>query len=85
MGPQNQNLRFNCSATLELPIVHLHQPKTSRISCALSYAILLGGFLTTAVALYMVVTTYSSLQFWDERRRVEVTAKGSNPFSPVWL
>ena len=33
-------------------------PETSRTSSTLSYVILLGGFLTIIVALYMVVTTY---------------------------
>ncbi|MFZ0738922.1 MAG: hypothetical protein WBL70_03425 [Candidatus Acidiferrales bacterium] len=60
-------------------------PDTSRTSCALSYAILLGGFLTIAVALYMVVTTYSSLPFWGGWRQVEIAANGSSPFSPAWL
>ena len=58
---------------------------TSRTASLLSYAILLGGFLTLAVALYTVVITYSSLPFWDGWIQVEVAANGGSPISPTWL
>ena len=59
-----------------------HRP---RIASVLSYAILLGGILTIAVTLYMVVVSYSSLPYWDGWTQVGVAATGQNPLSPVWL
>src|SRR5208283_771091 len=50
-----------------------------------SYAILLGGVLTIAVTLYMVVVSYSSLPYWDGWTQVGVAAGGGNPLSPAWL
>jgi len=50
-----------------------------------SYAILLGGVLTIAVTLYMVVVSYSSLPYWDGWTQVGVAAGGGNPLSPTWL
>ena len=61
------------------------KPETSRGSSLLSYAILIGGAITVAVALYMVISTYSGLPYWDGWRQIEVAAKGNSPFSPVWL
>jgi len=56
-----------------------------RLTSALSYAILLGGILTIAVALYMVVVSYSSLPYWDGWTQVGIVATGHNPLSTVWL
>jgi len=56
-----------------------------RINSALSYLILLGGALTVALALYIVITTYSSLPYWDGWTQIEVAANGRSPLSPVWL
>ena len=61
------------------------EPETSRTSSLLSYAILLGGILTIAVSLYMVVASYSSLPFGDGWTQIEVVARGNSPFSPAWL
>src|ERR1035437_270737 len=61
------------------------KPETSRASSILSYAILLGGILTTGVALYMVVVSYSSLPYWDGWMEVEYAASGGNVLSPAWL
>lgn len=61
------------------------KPETSRVSSLLSYAILLGGAITIAVTLYIVISTYSSLPFWDGWTQIEVAAKGTSPFSPAWL
>jgi len=58
-------------------------PETSRVASWLSYAILLGGLLTIAVALRLVVTTYSSLPFWDGW--IQVGLDGGPPLSPAWL
>ena len=60
-------------------------PTESRLSHALSYAILLGGFLTIAVTVYMVVATYSGLPYWDEWGQVAFVADGGSPLSPVLL
>ena len=57
----------------------------SPLTAALSYAILLGGFLTVALSLYIVVTTRSSLPFWDGWTQIEVVASGRNPVSLSWL
>jgi hypothetical protein len=56
-----------------------------RLSHALSYGILLGGFLTITVSVYMVVATYSSLPFWDEWGQAALVAKGGSPLSPDLL
>jgi hypothetical protein len=58
---------------------------TSRTVSALSYAILLGGILTFAAALYMIVINYSSLPAWDGWVQVESVANGISPVSPAWL
>lgn len=60
-------------------------PETSRLTSALSYLILLGGLLTIGLSLYIVVTTYSSLPFWDGWTQIEVAANGRSPVSPSWL
>src|SRR5208282_1256493 len=60
------------------------EPETSRVSSWLSYAILLGGILTIAVVLRLVVTTYSSLPFWDGWMQVGLEG-GEHPLSPAWL
>src|SRR5271169_338528 len=61
------------------------EPQTSRVSSLLSYAILLGGVLTMGIALYMVVTNYSSLPYRDGWIQVQVAARGDSPFAPAWL
>ena len=58
---------------------------TSRLSDVLSYVLLVGGFLTIVISLYIVVTTYSSLPYWDGWRQIEVAANGASPVSPSWL
>jgi len=58
---------------------------TSGTASMLSYAILLGGILTFAVALYMIVINYSSLPSWDGWAQIEIGANGGNPVSPDWL
>lgn len=61
------------------------QSESSRAASALSFAILFGGFLTFAVAVYIVKIGYSSLPFQDGWTEVEFAAAGGNPFSPAWL
>lgn len=61
------------------------EPGASRLASGLSYAMLLGGLLTIAVALYMVVASYSCLPYWDGWTQVHIAATGGNPLSPAWL
>ena len=56
-----------------------------RLSDALSYAILLGGIGTIAVAVYTILVSYSSLPWWDTWEYIAAIAKGQDPFSPAWL
>ena len=56
-----------------------------RINSALSYLILLGGALTVALSFYIVISTYSSLPYWDGWTQIEVAANGRSPLSPSWL
>jgi hypothetical protein len=63
--------------------VHLNE--TSITSDVLSYTILFGGLLTIAITLYMVMTTYSSLPFWDGWEGFRFAANGGSLFSPAWL
>jgi hypothetical protein len=74
------------SASMSSPThAKAHSTETSRISNVLSYAILLGGILTIAVTLYMVVTSYSSLPFWDGWEVFQFAANGGDLLSPAWL
>src|SRR6516162_4863916 len=66
-------------------IAPVHLNETSATSGVLSYAILFGGLLTIAVTLYMVVTTYSSLPFWDGWEGFRFAANGGDLFSLAWL
>ena len=66
-------------------IAPVHLNETSATSDVLSYAILFGGLLTIAVTLYMVVTTYSSLPFWDGWEGFRFAANGGGLFSLAWL
>jgi len=59
--------------------------EASRVTGLLSYAILLGGLTTIVLSLYVVVTSYSSLPYWDGWRQIEVAAHGFNPVNPDWL
>jgi hypothetical protein len=63
--------------------VQPRKPETSRVASWLSYAILLGGILTIAVTFRLVITTYSSLPFWDGW--IQVGVDGGPPLSPAWL
>jgi len=57
----------------------------SRAASGLSYAILLGGFITIGVAAYLVVISYSSLPFSDGWTPVAAAASGVNLLSFDWL
>ncbi len=75
------------SSTATSPRVQAAQEKdaaTSRLCAWLSYAILLGGILTIVVAVRLVVTTYSSLPFWDGWIQVGVDG-GGRTLSAAWL
>ena len=72
----------------ELPGPGITQARAAqpfRITAALSYLMLLGGLLTVGLSLYIVITTCSSLPFWDGWTQVEVAANGRSPVSPSWL
>ena len=57
----------------------------THVSSMLSYLILLGGILTIAVTLYMVVISYSPLPYWDGWAEIYFASSGGNPLSPAWL
>jgi len=57
----------------------------ARAPAVLAGLILLGGFLTIVVSLYMVVVSYSSLPYYDQWAEVTYAANGGNLFSPAWL
>jgi hypothetical protein len=65
--------------------VERRELETWRLASALSYAVLLGGVATIAVALYLVVVSYSCLPYWDGWDQVYIAASGGNPLSPAWL
>ena len=69
----------------DTPVADGREPEASRTAALLSYAVMLGGILTIAVALHMVVASYSSLPYWDGWDEVNIAALGVNPFSPAWL
>lgn len=74
------------SATVSVPDDPAAQRHAySRFSIALSYAILLGGLCTIAVAAYTILVSYSSLPWWDTWQYIAAFAQGENPLSPGWL
>ena len=82
----NDNVEHDVSHWVSISTIgRAHATKTSRISNLLSYAVFLGGFLTIAVTLYMVVTSYSSLPFWDGWEEFRFAASGGDLLSPGWL
>ncbi|MGD0930177.1 MAG: hypothetical protein ABR902_05945 [Candidatus Korobacteraceae bacterium] len=56
-----------------------------QLCAGLSYAILLGGLCTIAVAVYTILVSYSSLPWWDTWDYIAAIAQGPGPFSPSWL
>jgi len=56
-----------------------------RLSDGASYAILLGGICTIAVAVYTIWVSYSSLPWWDTWEYMAAIAKGESPLAPGWL
>ena len=56
-----------------------------RLCASLSYAILVGGMCTIAVAVYTIWVSYSSLPWWDTWEYMAAIAKGANPLSASWL
>ena len=57
----------------------------SRVAGFLSYAVLLGGMITMAVTVYLVVGVYSSLPYADGWDEVGAAAYGSSQLNPAWL
>lgn len=89
-GELNYNVRLNRTAGIALnqgvPAASDVEGVTSSPALsALSYVIMLAGFLTLGVSLYMVVRNYSDLPFFDGWAEVEIAANGGNPLSPAWL
>jgi hypothetical protein len=72
------------STASDVPREHIRTSYRQRVTSALSYAVLLGGILTIAVALYMVVVSYSSLPLMDGWSEVSLV-RGANPLSPAHL
>jgi hypothetical protein len=68
-----------------IPSVNDRSDVGPRLSAALSYAILLGGICTIAVAVYTILVSYSSLPWWDTWEYMAAIAKGESPLSPSWL
>jgi hypothetical protein len=61
------------------------EPRTSKTSAVLSYAILLGGVITIGVAVYMVMVSYSSLPYEDGWAQIDVVATGIDLRSFNWF
>jgi hypothetical protein len=79
-------------AKKEIPVeygcIHCDSIRSVRIlplSPVASYAILVGGILTIAATIYMVVSSYSRLPFLDGWVQIKTAADGVNPLSPAWL
>jgi len=58
---------------------------SSVLSAVLSATILLGGILTIALMLYLVVSSYSSQPYNDQWTILVFAAKGGDLLSPAWL
>jgi hypothetical protein len=85
-GADDQFVNHTSAAPMDSVIaVEKQEPSESPVSSLLSYAILLGGILTVAVTVYMVVISYSGLPYWDGWIQIDVAANGNNPLSPGWL
>ena len=61
------------------------EPLTSHVATLLSWTILLGGIFTIAVALHMVILSYSPVPYWDGWYQFDTSTNGGNFFSPAWL
>ncbi len=68
-----------------VPVAESGRYPDPRLSGGLSYAILLGGMCTIAVAVYTIFVSYSSLPWWDTWEYIAAIAKGESPLSPGWL
>ena len=66
------------------PSAHAMSDRASFLSDLLSCLVLLGGIITGVVSVHMVISTYSSLPYWDEWGLVDRLATGQ-PFSLAWL
>jgi hypothetical protein len=79
------NLISSAAVSDGVPPARRRAPEASRISSLLSYAILLGGVLTIAVTLYMVVSSYSTLPYSDGWTEIFPAAAGVKLLSFTWL
>jgi len=72
-----------------VPSTHLDREaaawRAELVGAACSWLILLGGIVTIGVALYMVVTCYTSLPWSDGWTQIFAAAEGRRPFSLSWL
>ncbi|MGA2369786.1 MAG: hypothetical protein ACLPPV_20010 [Candidatus Korobacteraceae bacterium] len=60
-------------------------PLAAQLCAGLSWAILLGGLCTIAVAVHTILVSYSRLPWWDTWEYIAAIAKGESPLSPSWL
>ena len=61
------------------------EPRTSKTSNVLSYAILLGGVITIGFSAYLVVVSYSSLPAWDGWIQLHFAANRRTIPTLTWL
>jgi hypothetical protein len=66
-------------------IVERSEKRVLQASTAFAWAILLGGIVTIAAAVYMVVVSYSSLPWDDGWIQIDPLVNGINPLSLHWL
>jgi hypothetical protein len=79
------NHTSNAAASDGVLAAQRRAPEASRMSSLLSYAILLGGVLTIAVTLHMVVSSYSTLPYSDGWIEIFPEAAGVKLLSFTWL
>ncbi len=79
------NLPFGNNNRGRSPVVQGRTYVDPRVSSSLSYAILLGGMCTVAVAVYTILVSYSSLPWGDTWEYIAAITKGESPLSPGWL
>jgi hypothetical protein len=67
------------------PLPQRQQQFAAWAASTLSFAVLAGGLITIAVAVHMVLVTYTSLPFSDAWTEINAAVRGVNLFSPQWL
>jgi hypothetical protein len=82
---ERMNLPSGTVTVRDVPAAQGRRDLGPRLSAGLSYAILLGGICTIAVAVYTILVSYSSLPWLDTWEYIAAIAKGESPLSPSWL